>query len=162
MASRDASESEPEVEPEDEQLSDGEEDAESGKKKKKENMPRDWMEVERWRRSDHSDGDIEVFVRKHLDDLNRAAGILYAIPGAHKKLTNIYGDFQFRRKWQTNQCRVTNYSKSCPLRDLCGCQCEIKISHDSEPDVTIMYIHSAEDHVCEKDRAKFLKFQQLL
>jgi hypothetical protein len=33
------------------------------KKKKRINEPRDWIEVECWNRSDHSDQDIKVFIR---------------------------------------------------------------------------------------------------
>ena len=40
------------------------------KKKKRINEPRDWIEVERWNRSDHSDQDIKVFIRAELDALN--------------------------------------------------------------------------------------------
>ena len=116
------------------------------------------MEVERWKRCDHSDEDIEVFVRKHLDDLNRSAGILYAIPGAHKNRNNKYCDFQFRRKWQTNKGAVMNYSVSCPLKDRCCCSCKPKISH--EPEEIILFFHkahTAQDHFSERDSGKFLR-----
>ena len=46
------------------------------KKKKRISEPLDWIEVERWNRSDHSDQDIKVFIRAELDALNRAAGIM--------------------------------------------------------------------------------------
>ena len=35
-------------------------------KKKKVNVQRQWTEVERWNFCDHSEEDIEVFIRKHL------------------------------------------------------------------------------------------------
>jgi hypothetical protein len=54
------------------------------KKKKQQNLPRDWKEVKRWQRADYSDDYIDVFVRKDLDDLNRSGGIL-AFLGAQKK-----------------------------------------------------------------------------
>ena len=149
-------------ESEDEQPSaqeDDEQDATAGKKKKI-NMPRMWMEVERWKRSDHSDEDIDVFVRKHLDDLNRSAGILYSIPGAHKNRNNQYGDFQFRRKWQTHKGQLFHVAVSCPFRDRCNCECEAKITH-APAEVTLYFhkAHTAVDHL-EKDTGKYLKFQQ--
>ena len=70
-------------------------------KKKKVNIPREWREVERWNLCDHSEEDIDAFIRRQLDDLNRSAGILYAVPGAHKNRNNKYGDFQFKHKWAT-------------------------------------------------------------
>jgi hypothetical protein len=114
MSSGNENESEPEAGPhQHEQDSDGEQDeddAEECKKpKKQENVPREWMEVERWSRSDHSDTDIEAFIRCHLDASNRGAGIVHPIPGAHKLRNNIYGDFQFRRKWATNKGQVMNF-----------------------------------------------------
>ena len=65
------------------------------KKKKKNNKVRDWIETKRWNRTDHSDKDIEAFVRAELDELNRSAGIMH-LPGAHKDSVNKYGDFQYR------------------------------------------------------------------
>ena len=44
------------------------------KKKKRINEPRDWIEVERWNWSDHSDKKIKVFIRAELDELNWSAG----------------------------------------------------------------------------------------
>ena len=154
-SSDDSGEEQPEDQPEDQ------DEEVQPVKKKKENIPREWMEVERWKLCDHSEEDIEVFVRKHLDDLNRSAGILYAIPGAHKNRNNKYGDFQFKRKWQTNKGAVMNYLVSCPLR--CGCLCEAKISHKPEEIILFFRVHkahTAQDHVSERDSGKFLKFQQ--
>ena len=68
------------------------------KKKKRTDIEREFTEVDRWDLSDHSDEEILVFIRKNLDGLNRPAGILQAVPSAHKTRTNIYSDFQFRRK----------------------------------------------------------------
>ena len=93
------------------------------KKKKRINEPRDWIEVERWNRSDHSDQDIKVFIRAELDALNRAAGIMH-LPGAHKDRNNEYGDFQFRRNWITEKGQVENFLCACPLRERCNCKCE--------------------------------------
>ena len=130
------------------------------KKKKGQNLPRDWKEVNRWQRADYSDEDIDVFIRKELDDLNRSAGIL-AYPGAHKNRNNKYGDFQYRRQWQSNNGRVLNNLAVCPLKDRCCCPCEAKIVH-TELEITLYLhmAHSAQDHVPEKDRGKFLKFTQ--
>jgi hypothetical protein len=36
----------------------------------------DWIEIQRWNRSDHSDKDIKVFICAELDVLNRSAGIM--------------------------------------------------------------------------------------
>jgi hypothetical protein len=47
---------------------------EYSKKKKRINEPRDWIEVERWNWSDHSDKKIKVFIRAELDELNWSAG----------------------------------------------------------------------------------------
>ena len=44
------------------------------KKKKRINEPRDWIEVERWNRSDHSDKKVKVFICAELDELNWSAG----------------------------------------------------------------------------------------
>ena len=145
---------------EEEPESDEEEPAPPPKKKKKENKPRDWKEVKRWQRDNHTDEDIDVFIRKHLDDLNRSAGIL-SVPGAHKNRVNKYGDFQFRHKWQSSKGKVMNDSASCPLKDRCGCECEAKIMRTSEEVILFFHkAHTAEDHVPEKDKGKFLKFQQ--
>ena len=92
MSSRNADSSSDFVEEHERDSLDDEEEEVQPVKKKEENIPREWMEVERWKRCDHSDEDIEVFVRKHLDDLNRSAGNLYAVPGAHKNRNNKYGD----------------------------------------------------------------------
>ena len=130
-------------------------------KKKANNFQREFIEVDRWDRTDHSDPEILVFIRKHLDDLNRLAGILQAVPGAHKNLTNIYGDFQFRRKWQSRNGHIMSFLVSCPLRDRCNCRCQAKIVEYAQQ--TILYFadaHTAEDHVPAKDEGKFLKFQQ--
>ena len=94
MSSRNETESEPEEGlQQHEQDSDGEQDEddeeECNKKKKLENIPREWMEVERWSRLDHRDADIEAFTRSHLDASNRGAGIVHPIPGAHKLRNNI-------------------------------------------------------------------------
>jgi hypothetical protein len=56
---------------------------EQPKKKKRINELRDWIEVERRNRSDHSDQDIKVFIRAVLDALNLDACIMH-LPGAHK------------------------------------------------------------------------------
>ena len=92
MSSRNADSSSDFVEEHERDSLDDEEEEVQPVKKKEENIPREWMEVERWKRCDHSEEDIEVVVRKHLDDLNRSAGILYAVPGAHKNRNNKYGD----------------------------------------------------------------------
>jgi hypothetical protein len=84
------SEEESEMQEEQEREIDAEEEP---AKKKKVNIPREWREVERWNLCDHSEEDIDVFIRRQLDDLNRSAGILYAVPGAHKTRNNKYGDF---------------------------------------------------------------------
>jgi hypothetical protein len=67
---------------------------EQPKKKKRINEPRDWIEVQRWNRLDHSDKDIKVFTCAELDALNLSAGIMH-LPGAHKDRNNTYSDFQF-------------------------------------------------------------------
>jgi hypothetical protein len=57
---------------------------EQPKKKKRINEPLDWIEVERWNLSDHSNKDIKVYIRAdELDELNRSAGIMH-LPGAYK------------------------------------------------------------------------------
>jgi hypothetical protein len=135
-----------------------EDDSESHKKKKRANLSRVFEEIDRWDRGDHSEEEILVFIRKHLDDLNRSAGIV-SIPGSHKDRKSMYGDFQFRRKWATNNDKILNTIVSCPLRDRCKCQCQAKIT--DTPEQTILYVadaHTAADHVPEKDDSKFLKF----
>ena len=129
------------------------------KKKKKINKKREWIEAKRWNRDDHSDKDIEAFVRAELDELNRSAGIMH-LPGAHKDRVNKYGDFQYRRTW-TSKGDVMNFSCACPLRERVGCECEAKISF--HPKFVILFFHkahSAQDHICEKDQSKYLTFQQ--
>jgi hypothetical protein len=44
------------------------------RKKKRINEPRDWIEANRWNRSDHSDKNIRVFIHTELDALNWSAG----------------------------------------------------------------------------------------
>ena len=60
---------------EEEEESEEEEPAPPPKKKKQENKPLDWKEVNRWQRDNHTDKDIDVFICKHLDDLNRSARV---------------------------------------------------------------------------------------
>jgi hypothetical protein len=137
-----------------------EEDCEQpSKKKKKVNVPRQWNEVNLWNREDHALQDIKAFIRAELDDLNRSAGILH-VPGAHKDRNNEYGNFQFRRQWITRD-KVEHFLYACPLLQRCKCQCEAKISHF--PTAIILYVsklHTAHDHVCERDSGKYLTFQQ--
>ena len=103
--------------------------------------------MKRWQRADYLDDDIDVFVRKELDDLNRSAGIL-AFPGAHKNRNNKYGDFQYRRQWESNNGRVVNNLAVCPLKDRCGCPCEAKIVHTALEVILYLHMaHTAQDHV---------------
>ena len=83
------------------------------------------------------------------------------LPGAHKDRNNEYGDFQFRRNWITEKGQVENFLCACPLRERCNCKCEAKIA--VHPAMTILYFnkpHTAQDHACEVDKGKFLKFAQ--
>jgi hypothetical protein len=75
---------------------------EQPKKKKRINRPRDWIEVERWNLSDHSDNDVKVYIRAELDVLNQSAGIMH-LRGAYKDRKNEYCDFQFCRNWITEK-----------------------------------------------------------
>ena len=50
--------------------------------------PREFKEVDRWDRSDSTNEDIIVFVRRHLDECNQNAGIQH-LPGKHKDRKNI-------------------------------------------------------------------------
>jgi hypothetical protein len=125
------------------------------KEKKRINEPLDWIEVQRWNQSDHSDKDIKVFIRAELDALNRSAGIM-DLPGAHKDQNNEYFDFQFRRNWITEKGQVENFLCACPLRERCNCKCEAKIA--IHPTMTILYFskqHTAQDHACELDKGKW-------
>ena len=129
------------------------------KKKKKINQKREWIEAKRWNRADHSEQDIEAFVRAELDELNQSAGIMH-LPGAHKDRVNKYGDFQYRGSW-ASKGDVLNFTCACPLRERCACECEAKVSF--HPNFVILYFHkahSAQDHVCDKDQSKYLTFQQ--
>jgi hypothetical protein len=95
---------------------------EQPKKKKGINEVWDWIKVNRWDRSDHSDKDIKVFIRAELDALNRSAGIMH-IPGAHKNRINEYRDFQFRCIRINEKGQVENFLCACPLRERCNCKC---------------------------------------
>ena len=129
-------------------------------KKKRAVLTREFTEFDRWDRSDCTDEDILVFIRRHLDQCNMDAGIQH-VPGKHKDRKNVYGDFQLRRKWSTNRNMVNNTILSCPLRDRCNCQCQAKIVET--PVQTILYftsMHTAADHVATKDHSKYLKHAQ--
>ena len=154
--------SEPEEELE-EQPEDPEEfDVGQGKKRKKSaNIAREFEEYDRWDRTDTSDEDILAHIRRHLNELNQSAGI-QALPGSHKDRTNLYGNFQFRRKWESNGGKVLNTILSCPLRNRCGCQCQAKIVE--QPTTTVLFIadqHTAADHIQDRDGGKYLKFQEM-
>ena len=130
------------------------------KKKRAAAEIREWTEVNRWDHSDSTPEDIIVFIRTHLNDLNRSSGI-QELPSAHRDRKDAYGSFQFRRTWRSNNHRVTNTILNCPLSRRCGCQCEAKIVET--PTQTILFIyksHTAADHVSHKDQAKFLSHQQ--
>ena len=77
-------------------------------KNKKENIQREWKEVQRWRRSDSLDEDIHVFIRKHLDDLNRSAGIQH-VPGQHNYCVDTFGE-NFRFSFQCTMVRFLFHS----------------------------------------------------
>jgi hypothetical protein len=115
--------------------------------KKRQNLPRDWKEVKHWQRAEYSDDDIDVFVRKELDDLNRSASIL-AFPGAHKNRNNKYCDFQYCRQWESNNGRVVNNLAVCQLKNRCCCPCEAKIVHTALEIILYLHMaHTAQDHV---------------
>ena len=54
-----------------------------------------------------------------------------------------------------------NNLASFPLKDRCSCECKAKIMHTVEEVILFFHkAHTAEDHVPETDKGKFLKFQQ--
>ena len=98
--------SEPDEEQEQEPEIPEESEFDQGKKRKKRaNIAREFEEYDRWDRTDTSDEDILAQIRRHLKELNRSAGI-QALPGSHKDRTNLYGNFQYWRKWDSNGCKV--------------------------------------------------------
>ena len=129
-------------------------------KKKQSVVTRVFTEFDRWDRSDCTDDGILVFIRRHLDQRNMNAGIRH-VPGQHKDPTNVYCDFQLRRKRSTNKNLVNIAILSCPLRDRCSCQCQAKLVETLVQ--SILYIscmHTAADHVATKDQSKYLKHAQ--
>ena len=111
---------------------------------------RNFQEVDRWCHDDHSQDEIDQFVRRHLKAMNDRAG-LKTFPGAHKDRNPKYGLMQHTRTWYTKKGTVTNIVLQCPLVDRCSCLCEVKLA--SNADQTIMYVtdeHTAENHAKEK------------
>ena len=105
---------------ESEQEEDEEEEQEQPPPKKKRAAAeiREWTEVNRWDHSDSTPEDIIVFIRTHLNDLNRSSGI-QELPSAHRDRKDLYGSFQFRRSWRSNNHRVNNIILNCPLSRRC-------------------------------------------
>lgn len=164
------SDSEPEPEPqiskrtkrvvhEPDELQDNDSDDEDqSRKKRAPNADRDFQLVAEWSREEMDDETILVHIRKHLDDLNSSAGI-QVLPCSHKDRKNVFGTFQFRRKWVTGKGRVLNTIVNFPLQIRCKCRCQAKIVETQ--DTTFLYIadaHTVADHVAEKDASKYLKF----
>jgi hypothetical protein len=128
-------------------------------RKEKEKRDRDFQEVDRWCHDDHTQEDIDSFIRRHLKDMNDRAG-LKVVPGAHKDRNPKYGLMQHGRTWYTRKGTVTNIVLQCPLVDRCKCLCEVKLTIDA--DQTIMYVtneHTAEDHSKAKDMSRHLAFE---
>jgi hypothetical protein len=95
------------------------------RKKRATAKQREWIEYGRWDRSELSEQDIDGKICKILTDLNRDSG-LGTIRSLHKDHKSLYGDFQFRREWFSHSGLIHNRVGSCPKRDRCRCQCEIK------------------------------------
>ena len=131
------------------------------KKKRSASEQREWTEMNRWDRSDSTDEEILVFIRRDLDELNSSAGILH-LPGSHKDRKNEYGDFQFRRSWTSGNDLIKNTIVNCPLFRRCGCKCQAKIVQTPVQTIlSVSYSHTAADHLSEKDKAKYLSHQQM-
>ena len=127
--------------------------------KEKERRVRNFEEVDRWCHDDHTDEEIDGFIRRHIKDMNDRAG-LKVFPGSHKDRNPKYGLMQHGRTWYTRKGSVTNIVLQCPLVDRCSCLCEVKLTIDS--DQTIMYVtdeHTAEDHAKTKDISRHLAFE---
>ena len=62
------------------------------KKKSSASEQREWTEMNRWDRTDSTDEEILVFIRRDLDELHSSAGILHVLE-SHKDCKNEYGDF---------------------------------------------------------------------
>ena len=135
-------------------------DEDDSRKKRAPNEQRDFQLVDEWSREEMDDETILTHIRKHLDDLNSSSGI-QVLPCSHKDRKNVFGTFQFRRKWVTNNGKVLNTVVNCPLEHRCKCRCQAKIVES--PDTTYLFIadaHTAADHVSEKDSSKYLKYSQ--
>ena len=120
---------------------------------------RNFQEVDRWCHDDHSQDDIDHFVRRHLKAMNDGAG-LKTFPGAHKDRNPKYGLMQHARTWYTKKGTITNIILQCPLVDRCSCLCEVKLTINA--DQTIMYVtdeHTAQDHAKEKDISRHLSYE---
>ena len=131
------------------------------KKKRSASEQREWTEMNRWDRSDSTDEEILVFIRKDLDELNSSAGILH-LPGSHRDSKNEFGDFQFRRSWTSGNDYIKNTILNCPLFRRCGCKCQAKIVQTPVQTIlSISNLHTAADHLPEKDKAKFLSHKQM-
>ena len=110
-------------EEEDEQEND--EEQQLPKKKWAAAEQREFIEVNRWDRTDNSDEDIAVFICKELDGLNRNAGIQH-LPDAHKDSKEL-GNVQFQHSWRSNKDFISSTIVNCPLFKLCGCRSQAKM-----------------------------------
>jgi hypothetical protein len=136
------------------------EDESTVQKKRAAAKQREWIEYgRRWDRSGFSAEDIDKKICKILSDLNRDSG-LGTIRGSHKDCKSLYGDFQFRREWFSLSGLIHNMVGSCPMRDRCRCQCEIKSVKDATTVVLLIANpHTSQDHEEEQD-IKYLSHKQ--
>ena len=131
------------------------------KRKKAAPIQRDFTEINRWAREDHSDDEIYGFIRAQLASINKDAGLPASIAGLHQDRNKRWGVFAHKRKWATNKNTVMNFTAVCPYFGSHGCPCQAKITESASMVIlSICNQHTAADHHESKDTSHRLKKHQ--
>jgi len=131
------------------------------KPKKAAPIQRDFTEINRWARDDHTEAEIYGYIRTQLASINKDAGLPASIAGLHEDRNKRWGLFTHKRKWPTNKNTVMNFTACCPYAGSHGCPCQVKIVES--PSMVILSIcnqHTAADHHESKDTSHRLKKHQ--
>jgi hypothetical protein len=131
------------------------------KRKKAAPIERDFTEINRWSRDDHSEDEIYAYIRAQLAAINKDAGLPATIVGLHQDRNKRWGSFTHKRKWPTNKNTVMNFTACCPYAGSHGCPCQVKIVES--PTMVVLSIcnqHTAADHHESKDTSHRLKQHQ--
>ena len=97
------------------------------KPKKAAPIQRDFTEINRWARDDHTEAEIYGYIRTQLASINKDAGLPASIAGLHEDRNKRWGLFTHKRKWPTNKNTVMNFTACCPYAFSHGCPCQVKI-----------------------------------